>query len=113
MSIMHIEGSKQVPGRASLLATLLSVGIAAGSLVASTSAHAQAEGGRGKRGAEMQQRFKAADTNNDGKLSKDEAKAGMPMVYEHFDEIDTAKSGAITMADLITYLKAQRAKKGG
>ncbi|MGE8453415.1 MAG: hypothetical protein ACN6OP_22970, partial [Pseudomonadales bacterium] len=34
------------------------------------------------------ERFKAADVNHDGKLSREEAKAGMPEVYKRFDQID-------------------------
>jgi transcription elongation GreA/GreB family factor len=47
--------------------------------------------------AELEKRFTAADTNHDGKLSKDEAKTGMPKVYERFDDIDTGKTGFVTL----------------
>ena len=42
-------------------------------------------------------RFAKADKNNDGKLSLDEAKAGMPMVAKHFDQIDVDKTGFVTL----------------
>ena len=42
-------------------------------------------------------RFKAADTNKDGKLSKAEAQSGMPRVYTNFDKIDTDKDGYLTL----------------
>ena len=58
--------------------------------------------------AALQKRFAAADANGDGKLTKDEAKGKMPMVYQHFDEIDAAHTGAITMADIVAYARAHR-----
>jgi hypothetical protein len=58
---------------------------------------------------EMQKRFAAADANGDGKLTKEEAKGKMPMVYKHFDEIDVSHSGAVTLADIAAYAKAKRA----
>lgn len=44
-----------------------------------------------------EQRFKAADKDGDGKLTRDEAKAGMPRVYSSFDKIDTGKLGYVTI----------------
>jgi len=41
-------------------------------------------------------RFKQADTNHDGKLTRDEAQAGMPEVYKRFDKIDARKRGYVT-----------------
>lgn len=46
-----------------------------------------------------QERFKAADTNTDGKLSRDEAKA-LPRIAEHFDKIDADKDGFVTVQEL-------------
>ncbi|SDP33285.1 EF hand [Ralstonia sp. 25mfcol4.1] len=42
------------------------------------------------------ERFKAADTDHDGKLTREEARAGMPEVYKRFDKIDTRKHGYVT-----------------
>ena len=42
------------------------------------------------------ERFKAADVDHDGKLSREEAKAGMPEVYKRFDQIDVRKRGYVT-----------------
>ncbi|AOJ01871.1 MULTISPECIES: EF-hand domain-containing protein [Burkholderia] len=48
----------------------------------------------------LEARFAAADVNHDGKLTRSEAQAGMPRVAQHFDQIDTAHKGYITLADL-------------
>ncbi|WP_239700720.1 EF-hand domain-containing protein [Massilia sp. 9096] len=69
-----------------------------------------------QRAQRMAERFNAADTNHDGKLSLDEAKAGMPMVARHFDEIDTGHAGAITLEQMNAYAQAhmgQRQHGGG
>ena len=63
--------------------------------------------------AEMQKRFAAADKNGDGRLTKDEAQAGMPYVYKHFDEIDKAKQGSITLAEIAAYARERRAARKG
>lgn len=60
---------------------------------------------------ELQKRFAAADANGDGKLTRDEAKGKMPMVEKNFDAIDTAHTGAITLADIETYAIAQKGKR--
>jgi Ca2+-binding EF-hand superfamily protein len=49
------------------------------------------------RHAAVMGRFKAADQNKDGKLSKDEAPEPLK---EHFDQIDADKDGQLTPAEL-------------
>ena len=44
-------------------------------------------------------RFKAADKNGDGFLSKDEA-AAIPMLARHFDALDTNKDGMLSPEDI-------------
>jgi len=61
--------------------------------------------------AEMQKRFAAADKNGDGRLTKAEAEAGMPYVHKHFDEIDKAKQGSVSLADIGEFARAQRAAR--
>ena len=58
-------------------------------------------------------RFNAADSNGDGKLTRDEAKSGMPGVYKHFDDIDSAKKGYVTVEDIAEYGAQRRAAKKG
>jgi len=51
-------------------------------------------------------RFHRADVNGDGKLTRDEARRGMPRIYQHFAEIDTENKGYITLAQVTSYLDA-------
>lgn len=56
------------------------------------------------------ERFKSADKDNDGTLTKDEAKA-MPRVAKNFDAIDTDKDGTVSEQEIHDYMKAQHSKK--
>jgi Ca2+-binding EF-hand superfamily protein len=56
----------------------------------------------------VQNRFNAADTNHDGKLTLAEAQVGMPRVAQHFAEIDTAKKGYITFSQLSALMAAKK-----
>ena len=44
-----------------------------------------------------------------------EAKAGMPFVYRNFDQIDTARTGAVSMAEIAAFFRTRAAarKTGG
>lgn len=42
-------------------------------------------------------RFATADKDKNGKLTKAEAKDGMPRIYANFDRIDAAKRGFLTL----------------
>jgi hypothetical protein len=61
--------------------------------------------------AQSQERFKKADANGDGRLSRDEAAKGMPMVARHFDHIDTNKDGVVTMEELQASIKAREGQR--
>lgn len=86
-----------------------------GVVLAMATGGAVAQGGPGPAvrpaGARMQQRFAAADKNGDGRLSLQEAQAGMPFVAKHFAEIDRQKSGFVTLADIAAFARARRAAK--
>ena len=56
--------------------------------------------------AMIHKRFVAADTNHDGKLTREEAEAGMPQVYKHFNEIDARKRGYVTERQIGAYWSA-------
>jgi EF hand len=62
---------------------------------------------------QFDQRFAAADVNGDGKLTREESKAKMPRVAEHFDEIDTAKKGYVTKEDIRASMQKRRAERHG
>ena len=81
------------------LATLAAVGIASAALLA-----VAAPEGREGRGAE---RLKQADTNGDGMLSRDEAKA-LPRLAKHFDEIDANHDGQITADEMHAFHETHR-----
>src|SRR6185437_5054780 len=57
----------------------------------------------------MMQRLKAADTNGDGMISRDEAKA-LPKLAEHFDAIDKNQDGQITREELKAHFQQMRAE---
>jgi len=56
---------------------------------------------------QLQTRFANANTTHDGKLTRAQAAAGMPMVAKHFDEIDTQRAGYLTLPQIEAFA-AQR-----
>jgi len=62
-------------------------------------------GSHGGRGLE---RLKAADTNGDGMISRQEA-ATLPRIAKNFDAIDTNRDGQVTTEELHAFHKQQRA----
>jgi len=81
-------------------------------LLAAASVTACARGPGGDRAEQMrsqlQQRFGAADANSDGRLTRDEARAGMPWVHRNFDAIDGAGTGGVTMAQIERYAASRQ-----
>lgn len=61
--------------------------------------------------AELQKRFTAADADADGKLTREEAKAGMPLVHRNFDTIDTEKADAVSLAQITAFAAKQRGRR--
>ncbi|MEX3926915.1 EF-hand domain-containing protein [Paraburkholderia sp. BR10936] len=61
--------------------------------------------------AQLQGRFAAANTTHDGKLTREQAQAGMPKVAQHFDEIDTQKAGFVTLAQIEDFMRARAAAR--
>ncbi|HEX4986874.1 MAG TPA: EF-hand domain-containing protein [Burkholderiales bacterium] len=50
-------------------------------------------------GSRLEAAFRKADTDNDGTLTRDEAKA-MPRVAKSFDAIDTDKDGTVSLQEI-------------
>ena len=50
------------------------------------------------------ERFQAADTNHDGKLTLEEAKAGMPGVAAAFSQIDVGNKGYVTLEEIQAFV---------
>lgn len=66
---------------------------------------------RGRRsGHTVQERFEAANTAHDGRLTLAQA-AAMPRVARNFDAIDTGRKGYVTIDDIRSYNRAQRAER--
>ena len=63
--------------------------------------------------AQFEQRFKSADADNDGRLTREEAQKGMPMVARHFDQIDANKDGLVTREELQAARKARAGTRKG
>jgi hypothetical protein len=59
----------------------------------------------------LQTRFATANTTHDGKLTREQAAAGMPRVAQHFDEIDTQKNGYVTLPQIEAFLRAHAAQR--
>jgi Ca2+-binding EF-hand superfamily protein len=49
---------------------------------------------------EAEERFAASDKNADGKLSLEEAQAGMPRIASNFKKIDSNSDGFVTMDEI-------------
>jgi hypothetical protein len=60
---------------------------------------------------QLQTRFANANTTHDGKLTREQAAAGMPRVAQHFDEIDTQKMGFVTLAQIEDFMKQRMASR--
>ena len=57
------------------------------------------------------ERFAAADTDHDGRLSQDEANQGMPRLAAHFAEIDADHDGQLTTDEILAYLQQRRGSR--
>ncbi|SAK51775.1 hypothetical protein AWB75_01638 [Caballeronia catudaia] len=60
---------------------------------------------------QLQSRFASANTTHDGKLTREQASAGMPMVAKHFDEIDTQKNGFVTLPQIEAFMHEHAAQR--
>jgi len=86
------------------LTLLVAAGLAAAAFAAQASPDAASRGPH----AGMD-RLRQADTNGDGMINRDEAKA-LPMIARHFDEIDANQDNQITVDELRAFHEAMRAQ---
>lgn len=84
-------------------------------MLVSMASHAQQS--RAERAQEMKdklvERFNAADTDHDGRLTKLEADGKMPRVAKNFDAIDVQKRGYVTIDQIEAYTIQQLKKRRG
>ena len=57
---------------------------------------------------DMMERLKAADTDNDGMISRAEAEKSLPFLAAHFDQIDTNKDGKLSPDELKAAMEKMR-----
>jgi hypothetical protein len=68
-------------------------------------ASVQPPGGNGG----LAQRFAMANVTHDGRLTRVQAQAGMPMVARNFDSIDVEHKGYVTLPEIRTFAAERRA----
>jgi hypothetical protein len=109
LSILH-------PRSAALAASLLALSLGAGAAVAQTPAPppaAATDAAPNPRPPHMtlKDRFTRANTTNDGRLTLDQAQGNMPMVARNFPAIDKDNKGYVTISDIQTFMREQRAMR--
>ncbi|VVD85261.1 EF-hand domain-containing protein [Pandoraea anhela] len=57
------------------------------------------------RRATFERYFKAADKDGDGYLSREEAAASEPFLYQHFDDIDANRDGKLSQAEIRSFFR--------
>lgn len=62
--------------------------------------------------AKAAERFKHADANGDGAISRAEAEKGAPRLAKKFDQIDSNKDGQLSQEELRAYRESKRSSKG-
>lgn len=82
-------------------------GCAAGTAAGTGDCPANGTGPSGPRSERFAERMRAADTNADGMISREEA-AGLPRLAARFDTIDTNADGNITLAEMQAARAAHR-----
>ena len=93
-----------------LNAVFITVLISAGLGVSISFAQTSATPPKGEHAHKMHERFKAADKDGDGKISREEAIA-LPRIAKHFDEIDTNKDGFITKEEMRAFHEKRMAQR--
>lgn len=101
---------KMKTGRIAMLLLVAGAGLASVASAAETDARASRE----RIAEKLQKRFAQADADGNGLLDRNEAKAGMPFVSRHFNDIDEAGSGTISLEQIEGFVAGQVvARKSG
>jgi len=106
-------GDARRPIKESVMKKLFAIGLLCCASTVTFAQSAAPQAGNPQRMQRMEQqlqtRFSNANTTHDGKLTKDQAVAGMPMVAKHFDEIDAQKAGYITLPQIEAFMQQRGA----
>lgn len=73
--------------------------------------HAHRKGHKAEHQAKAAERFKHADTDGDGAISRAEAEKQAPRLAQKFDRIDANKDGKLTQEELRAYREARHSAK--
>lgn len=73
--------------------------------------HAHRKGHKAEHHAKAGERFKHADTDGDGAISRAEAEKQVPRLAQKFDRIDADKDGRLTQEELRAYREARHGRK--
>jgi hypothetical protein len=60
----------------------------------------------------LAQRFANANVTHDGRLTRGQAEAAMPMVAQNFDAIDSDQKGYVTLPEIRGFMAQRRADRG-
>lgn len=60
-------------------------------------------------GGGLMERFAAANVTHDGRLTREQAATGMPMVARNFDSIDIEHKGYVTLPEIRAFAQERRA----
>jgi len=73
--------------------------------------HAHRQGHKADRQAKAAERFRHADTDGDGAISRAEAEKNAPRLAKKFELIDANKDGKLTQEELRAYRDARHSRK--
>jgi hypothetical protein len=112
--------TSRTPTRRRMPAALAAAGLLAGLTPALSSAWAQEPpppappSGTAPASHPLRDRFAAANTTHDGRLTREQAEGGgMKVIAKNFDAIDVNHRGYVTLQDVRAFTQARRAARQG